>query len=199
MSSSSPSSGGSTRPPHNVQSVSTIDDGSGPVFTAERFLAIHSNKLSVLFALCIGLDESIDDNDDTGWKVPLMDLNEDSFKFIQEEKKKKKKKGINPSLEILREEVKRRSESNNQQDGNKPKPNTWDAEKCTDWLKANPITWRGRCRFSLPKSQRYQTDRRRCQQCHTQENSSSDTTKHGKKWFTGPLPYLRLIHCLPGG
>ncbi|KAG7348898.1 hypothetical protein IV203_011495 [Nitzschia inconspicua] len=51
------------------------------------------------------------------------------------------KKDIKPSLEILREEVRRRSESN-KQDGNKPKPkpNGWNAKKCTDWLKANPIT-----------------------------------------------------------
>ncbi|KAG7346511.1 hypothetical protein IV203_005585 [Nitzschia inconspicua] len=115
-SSSSASSRGSTPPPHNLLPAPTIDDGSGPV-SAERFLAIHSNKLSVLFAICIGLEETIEDK-----TVPLMDLNEDSFKLI------KKKKDIKPSLEILREEVKRRSESN-KQDGNKPKPNGWSAKK----------------------------------------------------------------------
>ncbi|KAG7339920.1 hypothetical protein IV203_024970 [Nitzschia inconspicua] len=193
MSSSSPSSRGSTRPPHNVQSVSTIDDGSGPVSTAERCLAIHSNKLSVLFALCIGLEESIDD-DDTGMKVPLMDLNEDSFKFIKE------KKGITPSLEILREEVKRRSESNkNQQDGNKPKPNTWNATKCTDWLKANPITGEADVAFLFKRAKEIKqivvAGNNPTQKTVAAVNSSSDTTKHGNKWF-GPLPYLRLIHCL---
>ncbi|KAG7352769.1 hypothetical protein IV203_008817 [Nitzschia inconspicua] len=112
MSSSSPSSRGSTPPPHNVQPAPTIDDGSGPV-SSERFLAIHSNKLSVLFAICIGLEETIEEK-----TVPLMDLGEDPFKSI------KKKKDIKPSLEILREEVKRRSEINNPV-GNKPKPNAW--------------------------------------------------------------------------
>ncbi|KAG7338851.1 hypothetical protein IV203_012779 [Nitzschia inconspicua] len=150
MSSSSASSRESTPPPHNLLPAPTIDDGSGPV-SAERFLAIHSNKLSVLFAICIGLEETIEDK-----TVPLMDLNEVSFKLI------KKKKDIKPSLEILREEVKRRSESN-KQDGNKPKPNGWSAKKCTDWGKSHH--WRGRCRLSLQEGKRNQKGRR---PCHTE-------------------------------
>ncbi|KAG7365348.1 hypothetical protein IV203_038551 [Nitzschia inconspicua] len=178
MSSSSPSSRGSTPPPHNVQPVSTIDDGSGPV-SAERFLAIHSNKLSVLFALCIGLEETIDDK-----TVPLMDLSEDSFKSI------KKKKDIKPSLEILREEVKRRSEINNQ-DRKKPRPNSWNAKRCTDWLKANPITEEADVAFLVKRAK----ENKQVVANPTQKNSSSDVTEQGNKWF-GPLPYLRLIHCL---
>jgi hypothetical protein len=50
-----------------------------------------------------------------------------------------KEKGIKPSLDVLRDKVKRRSEReiNNT---NFTKPNGWHATKCHDWLKANPIT-----------------------------------------------------------
>jgi hypothetical protein len=63
-----------------------------------------------------------------------MDLNEDTFKLM-----KKKKKDIKPSVDVLREEVKRRSDQAINIT-NKPKPNGWNATKCYDWLKANPIT-----------------------------------------------------------
>ncbi|KAG7345460.1 hypothetical protein IV203_032991 [Nitzschia inconspicua] len=165
-SSSSASSRGSTPPPHNLLPAPTIDDGSGPV-SAERFLAIHSNKLSVLFAICIGLEETIEDK-----TVPLMDLNEDSFKLIE------KKKDIKPSLEILREEVKRRSESN-KQDGNKPKPNGWSAKKCTDWLTANPITGEADVAFLFKRAKEI----KKVVANATQKKSSSDAAEQGNKWM----------------
>ncbi|KAG7343048.1 hypothetical protein IV203_020993 [Nitzschia inconspicua] len=144
----------------------------GPAVSAERFL-------SVLFAICIGLEETIEDK-----TVPLMDLNEDSFKLI------KKKKDIKPSLEILREEVKRRNESN-KQDGNKPKPNGWSAKKRTDWLKANPITGEADVAFLFKRAKEI----KKVMANATQKKSSSYAAEQGNKWY-GHLPYLRLIHCL---
>ena len=91
----------------------------------------NSNRMSVLFALCIGLHDDASDND--GVKPQLMDLNESPFKNM------KKKKDIKPSLDVLREEVKRRSQLNQNID-NKPKPNGWNAKKCFEWLTSNPIT-----------------------------------------------------------
>lgn len=179
------SSGEPNTPPQ--QEPPTIHDNNGQC-VAERVLALNSNKLSVLFALCIGLEETIDDN--TGLKVPLMDLNEDSFKSL------KKKKDIKPSLDILREEVKRRSELNNQE-GNKPKPNGWTITKCQDWLKANLITADADVAFLVQRAKAIkQVVANATQTTVTSANPPSvASTEHGNKWY-GPLPYLRLIHCL---
>ena len=87
--SSQESSGGSTNPPQ--QQPLALDENNSKC-AAEQFLAMNSNRLSVLFTLCIGLEEVIDNN--TGLKAPLMDLNEDSIKSL------KKKKDIKPSLNI---------------------------------------------------------------------------------------------------
>ena len=180
----SSSSGGPTTPPQ--QQPPTIQDNNGQCAT-ERYLAMNSNKLSVLFALCIGLEETIDD--DTGLKVPLMDLNEDAFKSL------KKKKDIKPSLDILREEVKRRSDFL-VQDGNKPKPNGWSITKCQDWLKANPITTDADVSFLVKRAKAIkQVVANATQTTVSPANPSSVATENGNKWY-GPLPYLRLIHCL---
>ncbi|KAG7363792.1 hypothetical protein IV203_027153 [Nitzschia inconspicua] len=139
MSSSSASSRGSTPPPHNLLPAPTIDDGSGPV-SAERFLAIHSNKL-------------------------FLQINKEEERY-------------QPSLEILREEVKRRSESN-KQDGNKPKPNGWSAKKCTDWLKANPITGEADVAFLFKRAKEI----KKVVANATQKKSSSDAAEQGNKCF----------------
>ena len=59
-------------------------------------LVEQSNQWTVLFALCISLEETLDD----GTRKPLLDFNEDPFKLL-------KKKDIKPSLECLRVEIRR--------------------------------------------------------------------------------------------
>ncbi|KAG7368520.1 hypothetical protein IV203_031263 [Nitzschia inconspicua] len=158
MSSSSPSSRGSTPPPHNVQPASTIDDGSGPVrrdgsgpVSAERFLAIHSNKLSVLFAICIGLEETMDDK--TGGSK-------------EEKRKQQTGRQQTQTKRVERKEMYRLAE------GKSP---TGEADVAFLFKRAKEI--------------------KKVVANATQKNSSSDASEQGNKWY-GPLPYLRLIHCL---
>lgn len=146
----------------------------------------HSNRLSVLFALCIGLEET---SGDDGSKLPLMDINEYPFKLM------KKKKDIKPSLDVLREEVKRRGELDHT-NTNKPKPNGWNAKKCHDWLKANPITSDQDVAFLLQRVMAVkQVVANATQKTVSVSGNQPTDGEQGSKWF-GPLPYLRLIHCL---
>lgn len=128
--------------------------------------------------------------DDDGPKVPLMDLNESPFKDM------KKKKEIKPSVEILREEVKRRSECNNSNNDNKPKPNGWTAKKCYEWLNANPITTEEDVAFLSQRAKAVkQVVANATQKVISSSSNPSVEVEQGNRWF-GPLPYLRLIHCL---
>ncbi len=147
----------------------------------------QSNKLSVLFTLCIGLVET--SGDDGSSKVPLMDLNEVPFKLM------KKKKDIKPSLDVLREEVKRRSQLDTS-NATKPKPNGWNAKKCHDWLMANPITRNEDVAFLVKRAKAVKQVVANATQKSVQTSSGNQSeADQGSKWF-GLLPYLRLIHCL---
>lgn len=152
-------------------------------------MAGHSNRLSVLFALCIGLEDENVEND--GLKVPLMDLNESPFKLM------KKKKDIKPSLEVLREEVKRRSERVDMSTSNKPKPNGWSAKKCVEWLMTNPVSNEDDVAFLFKRAKAVkQVVENATQKVVTQSTRNRPSeAEQGSKWV-GPLPYLRLIHCL---
>jgi hypothetical protein len=153
---------------------------------AERVLVEQSNRLTALFALCIGLEET----HDNGSRKPLLDLNEEPFKFL-------KKKEIKPSVDCLRDEVKRRS-GRAPINTKPPKPNGWNASKCIEWLKENPITSEDDIAFLKTKAKEV----REVVANATQRMASSTTTEStdgdretGNKWV-GHLPYLRLIHCL---
>jgi hypothetical protein len=152
---------------------------------AERFLLEQSNRLSVLYALCIGLEETSDD----GTTIPLLDLNEGPFKLL-------KRKEIKPSLDVLRDEVTRRSELDSTRT-NFPKPKGWHATKCHDWLKENPITTDNDIAFLFKKAKEVkQVVANDTQKTPTASNNQpSGDAEQGIRWF-GPLPYLRLIHCL---
>jgi hypothetical protein len=170
----------------NVQPPTTTNPTNG-ASDAERFLVEQSNKLSVLFTLCIGLVET--SGDDGSSKVPLMDLNEVPFKLM------KKKKDIKPSLDVLREEVKRRSQLDTS-NATKPKPNGWNAKKCHDWLMANPITRNEDVAFLVKRAKAVKQVVANATQKSVQTSSGNQSeADQGSKWF-GLLPYLRLIHCL---
>ena len=179
-------SSGASSAHSNVAPPPTIDVNNGTC-EAEGFLLEQSNKLSVLFTLCIGLEERAGDD---GSKIPLMDLNKSPFKHM------KKKKDIKPSLDSLREEVKRRSERDNT-NANKPKPNRWNAKKCHDWLKANPITNIDDVAFLFRKAKVAKQVVENATQRTVVPTVSVDQPEgeQGNKWF-GSLPYLRLVHCL---
>jgi hypothetical protein len=180
-STSSSSSVGTSSAPTGAE-VPVIN-GNNTNCEAERFLLGHSNRLSVLYALCIGLKETLDDN---GTTSPLMDLNEIPFKNM------KKKKDIKPSLDVLREEVRRRSCPDSSP--TKPKPNGWSAKKCLDWLEANPITSADDVCFLVRRARAVKQVVTNATQ-KAGSTSSTQPAEQGNKWV-GPLPYLRLIHCL---
>jgi hypothetical protein len=60
------------------------------VSEAERVLVKHSNRWSMLYVLCIGLETTTND----AKTKPLLDFNDDSLKNL-------KKKDIKPSLEHI--------------------------------------------------------------------------------------------------
>ena len=150
-------------------------------------MAQQSNRLSILFALCIGLQETPSEDGST---VPLMDLDQHPFNLM------KKKKDIKPSLDVLKDEVTRRSNLD-ASNANKPKPKGWNAKKCYEWLKANPITTAEDVAFLVKRAKAVkQVIENASQKSVTTPSSSAGTeTEQGNKW-TGQLPYLRLIHCL---
>ena len=126
-----------------------------------------------------------EDLGDDGTKIPHMNLNENPFKLM------KKKKDIKPSLDVvLKEEVKRRSESDDTII-NKPKPNGWNAKKCQEWLKANPITATADVAFLFPRAKAVkQVVKNATQKTVTAPgNRHSDGGEQGNKWF-GSLPSL---------
>ena len=124
---------------------------------------------------------------------PLMDLNEIPFKLL------KKKKDIKPSLDVLREEIKRRCGSTQDNTSpNQPKPNGWSAKKCIEWLQANPITNTDDVSFLIRRAQAVKQVVANATQktVSTSSNQASGPGgEQGNKW-TGSLPYLHLIHCL---
>jgi hypothetical protein len=184
-SSSNPSEASPSSLPNNVIEEVRINEPVGVgVCEVERVLVEHSNRLTILAALCIGLEE-IDDN---GSKKPLLDFNEAPFTSL-------KKKEIKPSLDCLREEVKRRSDLAPSNPTKAPKPNGWNAAKCIEWLKENPILSDDDIAFLHRKVMevREVVANGTTQKSVNQESDGDRET--GNKWI-GPLPYLRLIHCL---
>ena len=166
-------------PPPNVDT----DNGG---CEAERFLLDHSNRMAVLFALCIGLEET---SADDGLKVALMDLNDHPLKLM------KKKKDIKPSVDVLRAEVKRRSERDNT-NPNKPKPNGWNGNKCIEWLNDNPIVNDDDVAFLFKKAKEVKNVvAAATKKKNSLVGNSPPDSEQGNKGF-GSLPYLRLIHCL---
>ena len=153
------------------------------VCEVERLLVEQSNRWTTLCALCIGLEETLDD----GSKRPLLDFNEPIFKSL-------KKKDIKPSLDCLREEIKRRS-GRDPNKTNIPKPNGWNAPKCLNWLKANPITNDDDVTFLQKKAKEVKQVAANASQRTPESLENLPSDEIGNKWF-GPLPYLRLIHCL---
>jgi len=97
MSLSNSTASSTSSSPSNVHQV-TNNFTENSFCDAERVWVEESNRWTVLFARCIGLEETLDD----GTTKPLLDFNEDPFKLL-------KKKDIKPSLECLRDEVRRRS------------------------------------------------------------------------------------------
>ena len=180
----SSASGASASPTRNLQDTTAFVNAG--TCEAERFLVEQSNRWTTLFALCIGLDETLDDG---LTKKPLLDLNESPFKSL-------KKKDIKPSLECLKEEVKRRSGLEVNRAKNIPKPNGWSAPKCIEWLKDNPITTNDDVAFLYRKEKEVkEIVANATQKAPAASANQSLDGEPGNKWF-GPLPYLRLIHCL---
>jgi hypothetical protein len=97
--------------------VVVVDVDNNKQSEAERVLVQQSNRWAVLFALCIGLEETNDDRT----RNPLLDFNEDPFKNL-------KKKDRKPSVDCLRDEVRRRSGL--AAFAKVPKPNGWNIAKC---------------------------------------------------------------------
>jgi hypothetical protein len=113
---------------------------------AERVLVEHSNRWSILYVLCIGLETTTND----AQTKPLLDFNDDSFKNL-------KKKDIKPSLEHLRNEITRRSLLDDTST-KKPKPKGWNLSKCLQWFMQNPITNVDNVVFLEKKSQGSESD-----------------------------------------
>lgn len=180
--------GASLSPPSNIADDVTVSSPSNSRCEAERVLVQQSNRWTALFALCIGLEQTLDD----GTKKPLLDANENPFCLL-------KKKDIKPSVDCLREEVKRRCVAQASNGTKIPKPNGWNAQKCVDWLKANPITSDEDVAFLLQKAEEVKNVvANATQKAPTQQGNQQGTdaeSETGNKWF-GPLPYLRLMHCL---
>ena len=132
--------------------------------------------------MCIGLEET---SDDDGKQIPLMDLNEPPFNQM------KKKKDIKPSLDVLREEVKRRSAGDSTANNNKPKPNGWSAKKCIEWLQANPIATADDRTFLVKRAQAVKQviSNATQQKSPTSLGNQSLEGEQGNKWY-GPIPYL---------
>lgn len=131
------------------------------------------------------MDETLDDG---LTKKPILDLNEIPFKSL-------KKKDIKPSLECLKEEVKRRSRLEVNR-ANIPKPNGWSAPKCVEWLKDNPIKTKDDVAFLYRKAKEMkEIAANATQKAPAASANQSLDGEPRNKWF-GPLPYLRLIHCL---
>jgi hypothetical protein len=175
-SNSSPSFEGSLRDIRvNPLGIEEILAEGKTVSEAERVLVEHSNRWSMLYILCIGLETTTNDNK----TKPLLDFNDDSFKNL-------KKKDIKPSLEHLREEITRRSFFDDTP--KKPKPKGWNFSKCLQWLMEHPITSDEDVAFLEKKA-------KEVIQIASAAAGCQDDVDSGKNWV-GHLPYLRLIHCL---
>jgi hypothetical protein len=175
-SSSSPSLEGTfSNIPVNPPGIEEILPRRKTISEAERVLVEHSNRWSMLYVLCIGLETTTND----GETKPLLDFNDDSFKNL-------KKKDIKPSLEHLLNEITRRSLLDDTP--KKPKPKGWNFSKCLQWLMQNPVTNDDDVVFLKKKVEEVIQIADAAANCQGGEDS-------GKNWV-GPLPYLRLIHCL---
>jgi hypothetical protein len=148
----------------------------------------HSEaERAVLFGLCIGLEETNDD----GTKKPLLDFNKDPFKNL-------KKKDRKPSVDCLRDEVRR--QSGLAALAKVPKPNGWNIAKCFNWLEKHPLSNNNDVAFLQRKAKEARqvafnaTNNNTGKDSSTHQQSNGDA-KSGNRW-TGQLPYLCLIHCL---
>ena len=159
----------------NPPGIEEISTQRKTVSEAERVLVEHSNRWSMLYVLCIGLETTTND----AKTKPLLDFNDDSFKNL-------KKKDIKPSLEHLRNEITRRSLLDDTP--KKPKPKGWNFSKCLQWLMQNPVTNADDVVFLEKKVAEVIQIAAAAADCQGDEDS-------GKNWV-GPLPYLCLIHCL---
>ena len=180
-------SGASLQSPNNIADEPSLSPSKACSCEVERVLVEQSNRWTALVVLCFGLEETLDD----GTKKPLLDVNENPFCLL-------KKKDIKPTVDCLRAEVKRRSEGQEPNKAKLPKPNGWNAQKCIDWLKANPIASEQDVAFLHQRAKEVKQVVANATQKAPGPNGTSTADMEqetGNKWV-GSLPYLRLIHCL---
>lgn len=135
----------------------------------------------VLFVLCLGLKGN--------GNCPLIDIDRSPWS-------KENKQNVKPSNADLAVEVQRRQRvlefpgsSNDKRFQMKPKNKK--REALIEWLEAYPIN-QAHCVEFLKKEARRVEDV--LQRAITEEKETSLALKHGA--WTGPIPYLRLIHCI---
>eukprot|EP00977_Amphora_coffeiformis_P017828 scaffold5960_cov141-Amphora_coffeaeformis.AAC.1 len=154
------------RPPPNVEEP-VAAEGVRQTSDAEAYYMSNNNDKRTLIVLSIGSEHEINPE-------------ADPWKSLQH-------RDIKPRTKDLQNEVKRRSKDI----ANPPRPNHWDVNTCMDWLKSNPITAENDLLFIKNEASRIRT----MVEDANHESALNDALTQAGQW-QGPVPVLRLAHCL---